>query len=171
MRTGTVSVLFITVSSAPRKVPSTEKALNQHLFNTWINKWMYELQIHTWKADFVKSNLLSLNKLHSLANITSLWCPGAMSETLTTPAEGRKNFLLAQQQLSQWETATTQPMKNHYTLNSQPLPMDSSFTTGPPNFIKEIISALFSPDLHMACNSQMSSIACLCCSPVNPFCW
>ena len=49
----------------------------------------------------------------------------------------KKRFLLAQYQRSLWETAITQPMKSHYTLNFLFPPMDSSFTRAPPQFIKE----------------------------------
>ena len=41
----------------------------------------------------------------------------------------RKDFLLAWQQPSQWETDITQPMKSYYTLSFQFLAMDSSFIT------------------------------------------
>ena len=37
------------------------------------------------------------------------------------------------QQLSQWETVTSQPMKSHYTLSSQHPPMDFLFITVPLN--------------------------------------
>ena len=56
--------------------------LNQYFLSTWINKWMYELKIHTWKAGFIKSNLLSIGKLYRLAKSTSLWGSGAMDEAV-----------------------------------------------------------------------------------------
>lgn len=42
---------------------------------------------------------------------------------------GGRKILLAHQQLSQWETVTTQPMKSCYTLNAQFPPMEFLFIT------------------------------------------
>lgn len=55
----------------------------------------------------------------------------------------KKKRSLTQQQLSQWETAITLPMKSYYTLNFQFSPMDSLFTTVSPKSIKEDSSPLF----------------------------
>lgn len=55
----------------------------------------------------------------------------------------KKRLLLAQCQLSQQETAITEPMKIHFTLNSQFPPGDSLFTTTPPKSINRHSSPLF----------------------------
>ena len=45
------------------------------------------------------------------------------------PSRRKEGFLLAQQQPSQWETVTKQPMKRHYISNSQPTPSYFVFIT------------------------------------------
>ena len=56
------------------------------------------------------------------------------NKTLLLPGRGKKIFPFAWQELSQRETVTAQPMKSHYTLNSQFLSKIFSFITEPPNF-------------------------------------
>ena len=57
---------------------------------------------------------------------------GSPAGSNTTSASRRKkNFLLSWQQLSQWETVTTQPLKSQPYLE---LPVSSSFITVPPDF-------------------------------------
>ena len=71
-----------------------------------------------------------------------LWCPPTHSLSVI-PKEKRldvfllyssrkeEELLLPWQLLSQLEAGTAQPMKSHYTSNSQPPPMDSLLTTAP----------------------------------------
>ena len=62
------------------------------------------------------------------------WLSRSSNTTLLLPGRGRKIFPLAWQELSQRETVTAQPMKSHYTLNSQFLSKIFFFITAPPNF-------------------------------------
>ena len=55
------------------------------------------------------------------------WC------YFTTTSRRKRDLLLAWQQLSQWETVITQPMKRHYTSSPQFSPMGFLFTTVLPN--------------------------------------
>lgn len=75
---------------------------------------------------------------------------------LTTPAERRGKFPLAQQQLSQRHTAVLSQQKATIcTSYSQSPPMDSSFIIAPPNFVKRH-SPPCSSGLHVLnCNSSL----------------
>lgn len=84
---------------------------------------------------------------------------------LTTLAERRKNFLLVWQKLSQWETAITQTMKSHYTLNSQSPPMDSWFKSAGSQLHKGMFLSFLSLKTCMwLTKDSVSGIAILCCS-------
>lgn len=94
-----------------------------------------------------------------------------MSYTERKPNRKKKDFLsFAQQELNQWETVTTLPMKSHHTSKSV-FPMDSLFTI--------TLSTFFSPhksppllvlgNLHVACHGWRPQIAILCWFQVNLF--
>lgn len=63
-------------------------------------------------------------------------------------SKGKKRFLLAQSQLSQWEAAVTQAMTNHCPSNLQFPPVGSSSTAAPP---PQVQKEHHSPWFHWTC--------------------
>ena len=135
-----------------------------------INKQKSHLK---WSWEARKENSQERATQHTLHTPTGrdVPCNSDRKWLYFTTLSRRKKFLLAQQQLSQWETAITQPIKCHYTSNSQSLPMDFSFTTAPPNFIKDRSSPLFLQTCPWFTIDCLSPFAILCSSSVNPFGW
>ena len=91
----------------------------------------------TWKL--IKGNLTKMDcggqkgenlTVNTHPNRKNQYGSPAGSNT-TSASRRKKNFLLSWQQLSQWETVTTQPLKSQPYLE---LPVSSSFITVPPDF-------------------------------------
>ena len=76
----------------------------------------------------------------------------------TSASRGKKIFLLSWQQLSQWETVTTQPLKSHHIWNSQFPP--ASFITVPPDFHASSIKEFPLLCLGFPCGSAGKESAC-----------
>ena len=101
-----------------------------------------------------------------------LYIPDRKKHVLDYPSRN-KDFVLVWQDPSHWETVTTQPMKSHYTWNSQFPPMDFLFIVAPPkaplSSIKEHSSPLFPRVAYGFAAVCVSRIAIVCCFHVNPF--
>lgn len=91
----------------------------------------------------------------------------------TTISQRKKDILLAWQELIQWRTVTTQPVKAHCTSNSQIPVMYFSFITAYPNFPFSSMSfpSFVLKGLHVVHHTCMSQITIFSCSCINLFCW
>lgn len=87
----------------------------------------------------------------------------------------KEDLLLSQKPLNHWKTVTAQPMKSHYIVNSQLLPMESfvynCLSELPLSSIKEHVPLLFSGLEHDSPLYCMSSVSILHFSQINPLCW
>lgn len=91
-------------------------------------------------------------------------------------AGGRKGFFLPQQQPSQWETVTTQPMRSHCTLSWLWVPPPKlvyySILNFPSSFIKKSRPFLCWIDLPLVFAIVCSSLLAILCYPqYTHFCW
>lgn len=116
-----------------------------------INKQKYHLK-WTWVAG--RENSHSAVTQRTLLTPTGRDLPCVSDRKwhyFTTSAGGRKKWLLAPYQLSQWEPAITQPMESHYIWDFQFVPMDF-FITEPLQIHKRLFFCFVSLDLHMVCS-------------------
>lgn len=113
------------------------------MHGTWLGAvmtggWVWRLinrnriQIRVERAYRGSSHTLPLNVNYPKQE--EMYFPSPTRRCFSTTAAGKRgNLLLTWQPFSQWKTISTQPMKSHYTSNSQFPPMDSLFATAPLN--------------------------------------
>lgn len=107
------------------------------MHETWLGAvmtggWVWRLinrnhiQIRVERAYRGSSHTLPLNVNYPKQE--EMYFPSPTGRCFSTTAAGKRgNLLLTWQPFSQWKTISTQPMKSHYTSNSQSPTMDSVY--------------------------------------------
>ena len=90
----------------------------------------------------------------------------------TVLPQQEEDFLLPQQQPSQWDTVSAQPVKSHCASKSQFIPTDFLFITASPTSLflwKWMLLSFVWQTCLWFCPSLLEPVAILCCSWINLF--